>query len=56
MPREVSKHFDCSFNKLTSLEGTPEKVEKWFCCKYNTTKFTKDDVNKVCKEVMHISV
>ena len=42
------KYFDCSSNKLTSLEGAPKKAD-FFNCKNNTTKFSKDDVMKVCK-------
>ena len=41
------KYFDCSSNKLTSLEGAPKKAD-FFNCKNNTTKFSKDDVMKVC--------
>ena len=41
------KYFDCSSNKLTSLEGAPKKAN-FFNCKNNTTKFSKDDVRKVC--------
>ena len=31
----VSSHFDCSFTKITSLEGAPQLVDKDFHC-YNT--------------------
>ena len=47
-PVEVDGDFDCRFNNLTSLEGAPKKVEGYFDCSYNKTKFTKEDVMKVC--------
>jgi len=31
----VIGYFDCSWNKLTSLEGCPKKVGKGFACSYN---------------------
>ena len=31
----VKGFFDCSFNKLTSLEGAPEKVGEAFSCNHN---------------------
>ena len=47
-PKEVGWDFDCSGNKLKSLKGAPIKAGN-FNCGNNTTKFTKDDVKKVCK-------
>ena len=48
-PEEVGGSFFCSYNKLTSLEGAPKKVKENFYCSGNTKKFTKADVEKVCK-------
>ena len=48
-PEEVGGSFFCSDNKLTSLEGAPKKVKENFYCSGNTKKFTKADVEKVCK-------
>jgi hypothetical protein len=48
-PEEVGGSFFCSDNKLTSLEGAPKKVKENFYCSRNTKKFTKADVEKVCK-------
>jgi hypothetical protein len=31
----VGGHFDCSVNKLTSLEGSPKNVLGYFVCSYN---------------------
>ena len=31
----VGGHFDCSVNKLTSLEGSPKNVLGYFICSYN---------------------
>lgn len=31
----VTGYFDCSFNKLRSLEGSPRKVEGYFNCSFN---------------------
>lgn len=47
--KEVGGIFNCSYNKLTSLEGAPKNVIGSFACEGNTIKFTKDDVNKICK-------
>ena len=55
-PREVGGDFICYANNLTTLEGAPEKVEGKFNCKVNTTKFTEDDVKKVCKVKGKIAV
>ena len=47
-PKEVGWDFNCSDNNLTSLKGAPRKA--WcFNCVKNTTKFTEEDVRKVCK-------
>lgn len=46
-PKEVGWDFNCSGNKLKSLKGAPRKAGN-FKCGHNTTKFTKDDVKKVC--------
>ena len=56
MAKEVGGIFNCSYNKLTSLEGAPKTVIGSFACEGNTIKFTKDDVNKICKVVKSILV
>ena len=33
--RNVSGYFDCSYNKLTSLEGSPTHVGDYFSCSIN---------------------
>ena len=33
--RYVGGYFDCGYNKLTSLEGAPQKVGEGFSCGYN---------------------
>jgi hypothetical protein len=48
-PEKIGKDFYCHYNKLTSLEGAPKKVKENFYCSRNTKKFTKADVEKVCK-------
>jgi hypothetical protein len=48
-PTEVKGDFDCYNNKLTSLEGCPKEVGRNFSCYKNSTKFTKEDVKKVCE-------
>ena len=48
-PREIYMGFYCFDNHLTTLKGAPEKVGGYFNCSYNSTKFTEDDVKKVCK-------
>ena len=45
----VKGNFFCHNNQLTSLEGSPEKVERNFYCLNNSVKFTEEDVRKVCK-------
>ena len=47
-PEKVGGYFNCSDNNLTSLQGAPKEVRE-FNCKNNKTKFTKEDVEKVCK-------
>ena len=47
-PREVGGYFSCAYNNLTSLEGAPQKVGGYFNCNNNKTKFTKEDVLKIC--------
>ena len=48
-PREVGRSFDCSLNNMTIIEGAPREVGRGFRCINNSTKFTEDDVKKVCK-------
>ena len=48
-PEKVGGGFYCGFNLLKTLEGAPERVRGYFNCSYNSTKFTEDDVRKVCK-------
>ena len=55
-PREVGESFHCNNNKLNSLKGAPREVGGGFFCKNNTTKFTEDDVRKVCKVKYGISL
>ena len=54
--KEVGGIFNCSYNKLTSLEGAPKTVIGSFACEGNTIKFTKDNVNKLCKVGINIFV
>lgn len=54
--KEVGGIFNCSYNKLTLLEGAPKIVIWSFACEGNTIKFTKDDVNKICKVGINIFV
>ena len=49
-PKEVGGSFYCYYNNyLTSLEGAPKEVGGNFDCFSNKTKFTKEDIEKVCK-------
>ena len=48
VPREVGRDFYCNINELISLEGSPREVGGDFYCNHNTTKFTENDVRKVC--------
>ena len=48
-PEAVRGNFYCGFNLLNTLEGAPERVTGYFNCSHNSTKFTEDDVRKVCK-------
>jgi hypothetical protein len=47
-PREVGGYFSCAYNNLTSLEGAPQKAGGYFNCNNNKTKFTKEDILKIC--------
>src|SRR5690554_6437360 len=44
---EVGWHFDCSYNNLTSLEGSPEKVGGFFDCRNNKLTSLKGVPEKV---------
>ena len=55
-PEKVGGRFDCSYNNLTSLKGAPREVGGDFRCSNNSTKFSKDDVKKVCKVSSKIDV
>jgi len=48
MPKKVIKDFDCSGNKLRSLEGAPRWVGGDFRCYENPGRFKKEDVKAVC--------
>ena len=48
-PEEIEGNFSCNYNNLTSLKGIPKKVGGKFECYHNHTKFTEDNVKKVCK-------
>jgi hypothetical protein len=48
-PKIVEGNFYCKNNNLTTLEGCPEKVGGIFNCRRNKVKFTKPDVQKLCK-------
>lgn len=45
----INGNFNCSYNKLTSLEGCPSTINGYFDCSDNKTKFTRDDVKKLSK-------
>ena len=45
--KEVKGNFDCTNNKLTSLEGAPEKVGGNFYCSYNPVSV--DELEKTIK-------
>ena len=46
---KVNGTFDCSDNKLTSLEGAPKVVGGSFWCDNNTKQFTEEEVRAVCE-------
>ena len=49
-PKEVGGNFKCSdCIKLKTLEGAPKKVEINFYCGHCGKKFTKQEINKLCK-------
>jgi hypothetical protein len=45
--RKVSGYFDCSYNKLTSLEGSPREVGQYFNCSNNQLTSLEGSPNKV---------
>ncbi len=55
-PQKVGGDFRCTDNKLTSLKGAPQKVGGNFRCENNKTKFTKEDVLKICDVKGEITV
>src|SRR5208283_4794918 len=48
-PSYIGGVFYCDDNQLTSLVGCPSSVNGDFYCYNNKTKFTKEDVKKLCK-------
>ena len=44
----INGEFNCSNNKLTSLEGIPKTVGGDFYIRNNTVKFTKEQIRAVC--------
>ena len=48
-PEYVGGDFSCRFNNIKTLDGAPKVVDGDFYCSNNPTKFTKEDVEKVCK-------
>ena len=55
-PEKIGGNFNCSENKLTSLEDAPAKVGGNFDCSNNRKKFTKSDIEEVCKVKGSINV
>jgi len=47
-PNYVDGAFTCRNNMLNSLNGCPDIVQGWFDCSSNKTKFTINDVHKLC--------
>ena len=47
-PQRVGGNFYCHHNLLTSLQGCPKEVDRDFYCYNNPTKFTEEDIRKVC--------
>jgi len=45
---KVTGEFDCSYNNLTTLEGSPSTVGGYFDCSNNKVKFTEEQVREVC--------
>jgi hypothetical protein len=43
----VGRTFDCSNNKLISLQGAPKYVGGVFICKFNPKKFTEEEIRKL---------
>ena len=49
-PNKVNKYFRCSYcPKLESLEGCPKEVSEVFYCSDCKGKFTKEEVESLCK-------
>ena len=48
-PIRVTGNFNCKRNFLTSLKGAPKYVGGYFDCSFNSTVFTLEDVDAVCK-------
>ena len=44
----VKGDFDCRYNKLTSLQGSPKEVGGDFYCRYNKKEFTRYQVKMYC--------
>ena len=46
---EVRGDFDCSYcDNLTSLDGAPQKVGRYFDCSDCGKQFTEEEVREVC--------
>ena len=55
-PTYVGNNFVCSNNLLTSLDGVPKFVGENFICRFNSVKFTEEQVRAVCEVKGHIFV
>jgi len=45
---EVGGKFDCAYNQLKTLDGSPQKVDGSYSCSNNKVKFTEEEVKDVC--------
>jgi len=50
IPKTIRGTFDCSVNRLTSLEGAPESVENDFICSHNKLTSLKGAARKVGRD------
>ena len=49
IPDKVLGYFNCSYNKLTSLEGSPSRIDGYFNCNYNSLTSLEGGPKKVGK-------
>lgn len=55
-PDTIHGDFNCNHNSLVSLKSSPDYVGGFYDCTYNRRRFSRQDVQKVCRVMGNIYV